>query len=597
MLLAFFSLKADDLQLFAHDTGASEDGLPVGAAYQFGNVALGDASNVTFRLKNTSSTKVYLVRAVYSSNQSFSVDGSILDLCLASNSFEDLNVSFAPEAANAVSAPLQIASKAYSSTSGCPSTPPSDFDVATVTTLSGSGIPGVLKVTGSLNGTSSELSSGDTIQFGQVPVGSTQRVQLTLTNLSGTSIDVATPSIVSSVFSQTPFAIAGVENVPASLAAGATTSFTVTFAPTVQALVTAKLAIGTHAYSLTGTGVAGLGLQSLLVSYTLPIGVHYNITPATPVDLGSALTGTSKTFIFTISNPVTNFDSETISHISISGSGFSLSSLPVLPVSLKPGDTTQFSVNYAPIEAGSQTAAVAIDSLVYTLKATATSPSLNPSFQFDPAMPASQQQARLSIRVPSAVKSAAQGTLTVSFASAVDGISDDPAILFLSTSSRSTTATFAAGADTATFDDGQSSVTFQTGTTAGTLKFTLSFASGETYSQSIDISPSPVQIVSATGTKKSPSLVLNLTAFDNTYSAGKVVFNFYDSRGTSLMPRGMHLDESADFHQYFFVNNKVGGAFILQARFPVTGDITAITAADVTIQNKNGDSKTTHINF
>jgi hypothetical protein len=91
--------------------------------------------------------------------------------------------------------------------------------------------------------------------------------------------------------------------------------------------------------------------------------------------------------------------------------------------------------------------------------------------------------------------------------------------------------------------------------------------------------------------------VLNLTAFDNTYSAGKVVFNFYDSRGTSLMPRGMHLDESADFHQYFFVNNKVGGAFILEARFPVTGYITTITAADVTIQNKNGDSKTTHINF
>jgi hypothetical protein len=157
--------------------------------------------------------------------------------------------------------------------------------------------------------------------------------------------------------------------------------------------------------------------------------------------------------------------------------------------------------------------------------------------------------------------------------------------------------TFAAGATSGTFANGQNSLTFQTGTTAGSIKFTLSFADGQSFTKSMDITPGPIQISSASAARQSPYLVIDLTAFDNTYSAGKLLFNFYDTKGALLTPGGMGIDETQDFHNYFFLNNQAGGAFSLQAKFPVTGDITAIGAADVTIQNASGQSQTQHVTF
>ncbi|HJY08788.1 MAG TPA: hypothetical protein VJ323_20885, partial [Bryobacteraceae bacterium] len=145
--------------------------------------------------------------------------------------------------------------------------------------------------------------------------------------------------------------------------------------------------------------------------------------------------------------------------------------------------------------------------------------------------------------------------------------------------------------------NGQNSLTFQTGTTAGTLTFTLSFADGESYTKSVDIVPSTIQIASATAIRQAPYLTVDVTAFDNTYSAGKLLFNFYDANGNLMTPGGITLDESQDFHQYFFGSNAAGGAFALQAKFPVTGDVTTVRSVDVTIQNSQGQSKTQRLPF
>jgi hypothetical protein len=597
LVLVALGSQAADLQAFIHTPGNTADGPALGSTYSFPDTPFGASSTIHVRLRNTSTTQSYLVRTVWSSDSSFVVDGVILNNCLGPNGFEDMSLTFAPTALGAMSTPIQIASLAYPASAGCPATPPQNVLVNTLATVSGNGTSPTYNVSLTLNGNSNPLISGNTIAFGNIPLGTTQAATVIVQNATASTLAIPAPAVVAAVFSQSPYSLGPLATWPSSLAPGASASFTLNFAPTQQALVTATLTLGSRSYPLTGTGIPGPGLESLLVSYTLPTGVHYNITTATPVDFGSMPFGSSANFIFTVSNPATNFAAETIPTISISGQGFTLGSLATLPVVLKPGDSTAFTITLSPSQSGTQNATLAIGTLQFSLTGKAVAPTLNPSFQITPQPLASSEQAQLSIQLASAAQDKTIGTLTVSFTSAVNGVSGDPAILFVSSGTRTTNVTFAAGATSGTFANGQNSLTFQTGTTAGSIKFTLSFADGQSFTKSMDITPGPIQISSASGARQSPYLVIDLTAFDNTYSAGKLLFNFYDTKGALLTPGGMGIDETQDFHNYFFLNNQAGGAFSLQAKFPVTGDITAIGAADVTIQNASGQSQTQHVTF
>ncbi len=598
LLLITVSAWAGDLQIFVHTPGAADDGAPIDTTYNFADTVLGGNTTIVVRLKNTSSTKAYLIRTVFGADSSFKIGGSILDNCLAAGTFEDVTVSFVPSALGTASSPLQVGYAPYPASTGCPSVPPQNVQVSTLTTLNGSGIAATLNVSVSVNNAAaSAINAGTQISFGQVDIGATQTATVTVQNATTATLDNPTPTLTAAVFSQPPFSLSSLASWPTKLGPGASSSFTVTFAPTQQAQINAALNLGDRSYPLVGTGVAGPGLAALLVSYTLPTGVRYAVTTATAIDFGSALTGSSQQFIFSISNPLTNFDNETISAISLTGSGFTLINVPNLPLTLKPGDSSLFSVTYAPTQAGAQSAVLNIGTLQYNLTAKATAPALNPTFQFTPQNLASSQQAQLSIQLPTAPQAPTVGTLTLSFTSAITGIADDPAIMFVTGGNRNTNVTFAPGSTTGTFAGGQNTLTFQTGTTAGTLKFTLSFTNGETYNATAQINPSLIQISSASATRQSPYLILNISAFDNTYSAGKMLFNFYDAKGDLLTPGGISVDETQDFHNYFFVNNQAGGTFALQAKFPVTGDVTTISSADFTIQNTNGQTQTQHLTF
>jgi hypothetical protein len=597
LLLVTASLRADTgLQLLVHTPGSPSDGPSAGATYSFPDTAVDDGSVVSFRLRNTSTTQVYLVSTFLSSNNSFVISGTSLDKCIASGSAEDFIVAFVPRAEGLASGALQVAYKAYPVSAGCPADTLPNFDVMTLTTLQGNGLAATLSVSVTNGGASTQLRYGDTIAFGQVAIDSHQTLTIDVKNVSSGPLALPTPQLISPVFSQPPFSLGSLSDLPATLQPGADASFTISFAPTQAVLITSStLELGTRQYPLSGIGIPGAGLQSLLVSYTLPSGVHYNVSTASPIDFGSVIAGSSEKFTFTVLNPQTNFDALVVPGAAISGSSYSLANVP-FPETLKPGEQASFNVIFSPPQSGTATATLTIGSLQYALTGKATGQMLNPVFQFTPATLASQQQAQLSIQFPDAPQASSIGVLSMSFQSAVTGITDDPAILFVATGGRNMSATITAGSANATFN-GQNSLTFQTGTTAGTLTFTLSFANGDSYKKSVDIPPSTTQLASATATRQAPYLTVDLTAFDNTYSAGKLLFNFYDTNGNGIAPGGITLDESQDFHQYFFGSNAAGGAFALQAKFPVTGDLTTVGSVDVTIQNAQGQSKTRHLAF
>src|SRR6185312_5452121 len=236
----------------------------------------------------------------------------------------------------------------------------------------------------------------------------------------------------------------------------------------------------------------------------LPSGVHYTISPATPVNFGSVTSGSPGKFIFTIQNPATNFSPQTIANIALSGSGFALDSVPALPLTVNPGGSASFNVIFAPTSAGTATATLSLGTLQYTLTGKGADQALNPLFQFSPQALSSDQQAQISLSLGTAAQSTVIGTLALSFKSAVSGATDDPAIQFVYTGGRNLNVTFAAVSASGTFPGGTNSTTFQTSLTAGTLTFALSFPNGQSYTKSVDINPQTVQVVSASAQKQSP---------------------------------------------------------------------------------------------
>jgi hypothetical protein len=171
LLLAFLTLSAltlqgQDLQLFAHTPGETADGKAVGGNYSFPDTAVGDQSQTVFRVRNTSTTQVYLVRAVFSMDPSFLVAGTSLDRCLSTGSAEDFTVTFSPRATGALSTVLQIGSKVYPASAGCPADSPQSVDITTLTSLQGNATGATLDVSYSPDGTTiTELSGGSPHQF------------------------------------------------------------------------------------------------------------------------------------------------------------------------------------------------------------------------------------------------------------------------------------------------------------------------------------------------------------------------------------------------------------------------------------------------
>src|SRR5947209_4525756 len=107
--------------------------------------------------------------------------------------------------------------------------------------------------------------------------------------------------------------------------------------------------------------------------------------------------------------------------------------------------------------------------------------------------------------------------------------------------------------------------------------------------------PEKVQISSASAIRQAPYVVITLKGFDNTYSLGKLSFGFNDLNGKPLTPTPMLVDSSAQFSQYFFQNDTAGGAFAMQAKFPVTGDTAQVGSVTVQMTNASGTSTVSEV--
>jgi hypothetical protein len=183
----------------------------------------------------------------------------------------------------------------------------------------------------------------------------------------------------------------------------------------------------------------------------------------------------------------------------------------------------------------------------------------------------------------------------MAFTPSVSGVTDDPAVAFIAPITGRTLQITIPNQQTVGTYNGQSQLTFQTGTTAGTITFTLTYLGQQTKTWTIDIPPSLIQITSSKAVRSAPNLVITLTGYDNTYSADNLTFTFYDTTGHLISSTPLPAHAAAnDFHQYFFGPSDVGGAFSLQASFPVAnGDATQVGSVAMSLANSAGSTNLT----
>src|SRR5579883_245341 len=580
-------LSAQSLTFSIHDNTGQTPDTPLPASYQFATTRVGDATTVMIAITNTSTTTSIVINNLIVGDSSgsatatpnFYITNNLSpNTTIAPGASRYINLNFTPIAVGQLSGYFQVEVNGQ---------------LQAVSTLKGTGLSPQFMLTYGA-GTQLLPSQPSRLDFGAVSTSATASINFTLTNETTATLTTPSISIIPpGVFTPSAFAITA-SNVPATLAAGASGTFTVTFAPSQTSLTTATLQIGSNAYPIEGTGIVVGDIDALQISYVDSTGVRTNPQAATPIQFPQITPGgAASTLNFTVTNPSTSFNAITVSNVTATGAGFALTGLPAMPASIQPGGSITFSLSFNATSSGTYAGTLAIGTRSFSLSGLAVvSPVPAMSLRFSNSTLTSAQQATVTVEAATAAPSEQLGTLTMQFTPSVSGVNDDPAVVFLKTGGRTLSVAFAKGATTATYQ-GVSALTFQTGTTAGTLTFTLSFTNTPPVTQSFTITSAEIHISSATAQRQSPNLVVTVNGYDNTYSAGKMSFTFYDLKGKVINSTPLAVDSTTTFHDYFFTNNEAGGAFAMQATFPVTGDVSEIGSVAVTLENATGPTNTT----
>jgi len=276
------------------------------ATVNFGNVSVGSTATQKVTLTNTGAAAVQ-ISAITVNGSGVSINGINFPLTLAASSAATFNAVFAPAATGSVTGSISVASNATGSPLNIP--------------VSGTGVQGGLRVSSSSFG------------FGSVVDGQSKSQTFTLTNTGNASLTISQLSV-----SGAGFSVSGLAT-PATLAAGASTSFSAVFAPTTSGNFSGTISITSDApnspanISLTGTGVAS--------SITL------SANP-TSVSFGGVNAGSSKSSNVTITN--SGNTSLTISQVTVSVKDVTETGLTA-PVTLAAGQSQTMSLQFSPASA------------------------------------------------------------------------------------------------------------------------------------------------------------------------------------------------------------------------------------------------------
>lgn len=603
------------------------------STYQFPSTSVGQASSIIVRVVNTSSAAI-TVDALYvgsaagaaAANPNFNIVGFDTYVTLSpygtSGDWAPAYIEFTPTVSGTSTGYLQVSVAGQSA--------------AAISTLSGNGLSSSVSLTCidtllTLCDGKTPIAPNSSLTFGAtsgVAVGSTYSIPFTLTN--NTSNPIPVPTIANTTYSLPSFTSPNLASLPATIAPGSTVNFTVVFSPQATApgaatSQTAVLTIGSGTYTLQGYELVANNNDPVQVSCVYSTGQPCQ-GPANTVNtysVGPNLNTLSLIFTVTNPNPVgtafaditlpappsisdtTDFTLGTATLIPTGSSSSGTAITAGQPVTIQPGYSLTFQVTFTGASNASGTLTIG-NGIAYTLNGQ-PAPAVGSTGSDLPGITlmcgatpcssqtfGSQQQVQATLQVNTATTAGA--TLAISFTSLVSGVTD-PAITFISPyNTPNLSFSFTPSSLSGMLGNGQPGFTFQTGTTAGTINFTLTdSATLQTMTlPAITIQPAKVQIETATAVRSDPNLIVTITGYDNTYSAGQLSFTFYDLSGNNLTPNAIQVNAATAFKDYFFSSsNTAGGAFSLQVTFPVTGDVTQVGSVTANITNSAGQSSVT----
>ena len=182
------------------------------------------------------------------------------------------------------------------------------------------------------------------VDFGDVTVGTSSTQTVVVTNLGHSNATISAANVTGSGFNYMSPAL------PLTLSRGQSVSLTINFAPSAAGISTGNLSLSTsgnvspNSVPLTGTGVQSQQTLSLTVS---PQSVSFGNVP-----VGSS--GSQTVSLLNSGNGPVN-----VSQATMAGNGFGMTGLAV-PMTLGPGQSTAFTVSFAPAGAGSASGNISV---------------------------------------------------------------------------------------------------------------------------------------------------------------------------------------------------------------------------------------------
>lgn len=374
---------------------------------------------------------------------------------------------------------------------------------------------------------------------------------------------------------------------PVTVPGGGAVEFSLRFEPGAPGAYSAVLAVNSTTLIVRAAAAPGPML------WLEDDGRRVKLAAGATVDFGALEAGGTRTRRFLVENPGPN--AAAIVELAVSGAAFRGPVGIAPPLELAPGKGSGFEVVFQPGGAGREEGRLSLNGRVFRLAGEGLEPPLpKPRIVLDPAAPRSGQQVRVAIRLDSAAGTATQGELRVRLEPAAAGTPDDPAVGFLSPAGRVVPFTVEPGAEAARLA-GRGEIELQTGTTAGKLILTARLGP-HSEEAAVTLAPLPAAIETVRAARGAGGLELNVTGFDNTRSAARLAFTFYDREGRVLEPGTIAVEAGAEFRRYF-EGSSMGGVFALRAVFPVSGDAGRVAGVEVEIANSVGTARAARVSF
>ncbi len=434
---------------------------------------------------------------------------------------------------------------------------------------------------------------GQSYNFGTIGDGQVKDVRFHVKNtnltLPATNVVIGTPQGAG-------FTLAAVNGSfgQNTITAGGELEFTIRFTPPPNP------ALGTYSASLQITS-NNPTLSVILLASLSPSATVIAFPGCTPSSDGGvtfppATIGTAGLCNFSIQNP--NSQALTVT-LSLTGDAAFQASRDISgPITLKPNDAFTFAIQFTPsCGTVNYNATLTVSGRPYPLTATALTPPLpKPLLIFDTTRVASAEQHTISLSLPSAAVCGANGNLNLAFTGASNDHADDLSVFFLAGSTRTLPFSVKAG-ETQISINGAPSAVFQTGTTAGTITFSLAGTqiAGDA-TTSLTIAPAAIAIETASASnQRLGELDVQIVGFDNTYTAGSMLFTFFDAAGNTIGSPVL-ADFTPDF-KAFYSGATTGSTFLMRVSFPVQGDRSQVSKVQVTLANSAGKTQTGSLTF